>query len=139
MGVIASLVFVGLEVRQNTLATQAAAIQESVTVAREQIQMYALDGEANRINMIGAQDPDALTEEERVRYRWMGLSFFWGMQGLHRQWELGILPANEWLAWQQVVCINMGWPGMRWVWSTAPFYTPQFRAAVESCETFRTS
>jgi hypothetical protein len=39
VGVIASLVFVGLEIRQNTRAAQASAVQEATNVARQQVQM----------------------------------------------------------------------------------------------------
>ena len=138
IGVIASLVFVGLEIRQNTQAAQAAAIQESINVARQQIQMYALDAEANRIQMIGRESLDALTAEEEERYRWMLLSFFWGMQGLYRQWDLGVLPNEEWEAWYRVICLNIGNAGTRQVWDSGTFahYTPDFRTKVESCDTF---
>ena len=57
LGVIGSLIFVGLEVRQNTVASRAAAIQQSTDVARQQIQWVTGDPEMNRIWMIGNQDP----------------------------------------------------------------------------------
>ena len=95
--------------------------------------MFALDADANRINMIGAEDPEQLEPEERARYRWMVASFFWGMQGLHRQWALGVLPEEEWQAWNRVICLNITTPGMRWAWQSFGFYTPDFTAVVESC------
>jgi hypothetical protein len=135
VGVIASLVFVGLEIRQNTQAAQAAAVQEATNVARQQVQMYALDPEANRISMIGGPNPDELSAEEWSRYRWMMVSFFWGMQGLHSQWQLGVLPDEQWAAWHQVLCINIAQPGTQRVWSDLGFYPPDFAAVVESCDT----
>ena len=137
LGVIGSLVFVGLEIRQNTLASRAAAIQESTNVARQQVQMYALDPEANRIEMIGREDLSQLNPEEAARFRWMMVSFFWGMQGLHRQWDLGMLPDEEWQSWNSVICLNLANPGTREVWEGFSFYTPGFRAVVESCDTFQ--
>ncbi len=133
MGVIASLVFVGLEIRQNTLASRAAAIQESINVARQQVQMYAMDADATRIEMIGREDPQALDPVEAARFEWMMVSFFWGMQGLHRQWDLGVLPDEEWQAWNTVICRNLSNPGTREVWESFPMFTPGFRSVVDAC------
>jgi type II secretory pathway pseudopilin PulG len=137
VGVIASLVFVGLEIRQNTQAAQAAAVQEATNVARQQVQMYALDAEANRISMVGGPTPDELSAEEWSRYTWMMVSFFWGMQGLHSQWQLGVLPDDQWVAWNQVLCQNMGRPGARRVWDGIGFYPSDFVAVVEGCRSFQ--
>ena len=68
IGVIASLIFVGLEIHQNTLASRAAAIQESTNVVRQQVQMFVTDAEVNRINMIGAEDPSQLNGEEQESF-----------------------------------------------------------------------
>ena len=137
VGVIASLIFVGLEIQQNTLASRASAIQESTSVARQQVQMFATDAEVNRINMLGAQDPSQLNAEEQSRYRWIVLSFLWGMQGLYRQWELGVLPDQEWQGWNTIICWNMANPGMREVWQGLDFYTPDFVEIVEACDSFQ--
>ena len=134
LGVMASLIFVGLEIRQNTLASRAAAIQESISVARQQVQMYALDAEANRIEMVGRENLSQLSPEEASRFRWMMVSFFWGMQGLHRQWDLGVLPDEEWQAWTTVICGNLANPGTRTMWDGFNMFTPGFRAFVESCD-----
>ena len=73
VGVIASLIFVGLEIQQNTLASRAAAIQESTNVARQQIQMFATNPELIRIRIIADEDPYQLNDVERVRDRMVSL------------------------------------------------------------------
>jgi hypothetical protein len=133
LGVIMSVSFVGWEIRQNTLASRAVAIQESTNTARQFIHMFAEDAEANRIMMLGREDPLQLSEEEQARYRWMVTSFLWGMQGLHRQWLLGVLPDEEWAAWNRVTCGNMAYAGVQWVWEGSQQFTPSFRTIVEAC------
>lgn len=134
LGVIGSLLFVGFELRQNTTALRAAAIQTSTEVARQQIQMFALDADANRINMIGHDDPEALSAEERSRYRWIVLSFLWGMQGQYHQWNLGVLPDDDWEAWNRVICSNARSAGMQWIWATdRAIYASDFQAVVDAC------
>jgi len=134
LGVIGSLLFVGFEIRQNNVALRAAAIQASTEVARQQIQMFALDADANRINMIGHETPEALSEEEKSRYRWIVLSFLWGMQGQYHQWSLGVLSDDDWSAWNRVICDNVRSPGMSSVWAeSGDIYAQDFREIVEAC------
>jgi hypothetical protein len=57
LGVIASLIFVGLEIRQNTVTAQATAVQESTALARDLFELLAGDAELARIERIGRADP----------------------------------------------------------------------------------
>ena len=75
LGVIAGIIFLALEIQQNTRTMQAAAIQDSTNIARQQILMFATDAETNRIAMIGTEDPTKLSPEERKRYFWINRSF----------------------------------------------------------------
>ena len=137
VGVIASLIFVGLEIQQNTLASRASAIQESTSVARQQVQMFVTDPEVNRINMIGTEDPSRLNLEEQARYRWILISFWWGMQGLYGQWNLGVLPDEEWQAWYNVMCQYMETPSQRAFLADNEALIREFVEIVESCDSFR--
>ena len=102
-GVVAGLVFLAIEVRQNTTALQAAAIQESTNVAREQILTLATNGELNRLSMA---DFDELDAEDQQRIFWLDRSFWLGMQGQYRQWQLGVLPDQDWSVWHRIICAN---------------------------------
>lgn len=116
VGVIAGIVFLGLEIQQNTRTIQASSIQESTNVARQQILMYATDAESNRISMVGTKDPTKLTPEELQRFFWMDRSFWLGMQGLYRQWEMRVLPDDEWAVWTRIICQNQLSAGNRSLW-----------------------
>ena len=133
---VAGLVFVGWEVRQNRQTLRATAIQESTNVVRQQVQMFVMDADVNRINMIGGDDPSQLNEEDAARYRWIAISSWWGLEGLYRQWKLGVLPDEEWDAWNRVACGNIAVPGHRALWDDL-ILIAEFRSVVEECETFR--
>jgi len=134
LGLIASLVFVGLEIRQNNVALRASAIQESINVARQQTQMLATNPDLIRIGLALAQG-EPVTEVEAAQNRWVASSFWWGMQGVYRQWQLGVLPDEEWAAWDRVICNNIERPGGRTLWEGGlrDTYIPGFVAEVESC------
>ena len=126
-GVIAGLIFLGLEIRQNTIATQASAIQESTNVARQQLLMFATNPDLVELFF---KDLDDLNEVELRRILWTSRSFWLGMQGLWRQWKMGVLPSEEWEMWNQIICMNYAredfWPQQ--------ILIPSFIELVESCE-----
>ena len=126
-GVIAGLIFLGLEIRQNTIATQASAIQESTNVARQQLLMFATNPDLVELFF---KDLDDLNEVELRRVLWTSRSFWLGMQGLWRQWKMGVLPSEEWEMWNQIICMNYAredfWPQQ--------ILIPSFIELVESCE-----
>ena len=104
VAVVLSLLFVAFEIRQNTTSLQAAAIQASTEVARENI--MALVNDPSLLELKN-KAPGALTTAEAQRLYWLSRSFWLSMQGLWRQWQLGVLPDEEWLVWQHIICSNM--------------------------------
>ena len=125
-GVIAGLIFLGLEIQQNTIATKATAIQESTNVARQQLLMLATNPDLVELSFKARED---LNQVELKRLRWQSRSFWLGMQGLWRQWEMGVLPNEEWEMWNEIICNNYAesndWPQT---------LIPTFVELVESCE-----
>lgn len=134
IGVIASMIFVGLEIRQNTQAVRANAIQESVNVARQQVLTIAADPELTRLEFYCRDDPPGLTQEERDRCTLLSLSFWWGMQGLFEQWSLDVLPDETWGSWRRVICLNYARPWERRLLANASQFDSTFVAMVESCD-----
>jgi hypothetical protein len=99
--IVASLILVAFELRQNTNAVRATAVQEATTVARDQILMFAQDPDMVRITLTPYSE---LNELDKRRAFWINRSFWIGMQGLYRQHVLGVLPDEEWQFWTRVVC-----------------------------------
>jgi hypothetical protein len=127
-GVIAGLIFLAFEIRQNTTAVQASAIQESTNVAREQLLLYATDKEMMRRGMT---EFDELTELEQRQLFAAGRSYWIGMQGLYRQWQMGVLPDEEWEMWREIICVNFA-TSRQWS-SPSNILIPSFVELVESC------
>jgi len=134
VAIVVSIIFLAFEVRQNTLAMRATAIQATTDVARQQLLMLVTDQDTHRIEMLGHADPNQLTPEEQRRYGYMIRSFWLGMQGLFRQWQLGVLPEEEWKVLSGVICSELSNPGVRSNWlQQRPFgLIPEFVEIVES-------
>jgi hypothetical protein len=133
VGVIAGIVFLAFEIRQNTTSLKASAIQASTEVARENI--MALVEDPSLIELRN-KPPGELTETEEQRLYWLSRSFWLSMQGLWRQWQLGILPEEEWEVWQRIICANMttdfGISGQTYWQRSRGGLIPEFAALSES-------
>ena len=138
VGVVVSLFFVGIEVRRNTSAVQAATLQSVLDIARQQVLLMASNPELNRIAMAGDTAFAKLNAEERIRYAWQDRSFWLGMQTVYRQWQLGVLPNQEWGVYNRIICNNIAVRGTRALWSEeAHILIPEFVSVVEACDSFR--
>ena len=98
VGVVASLVFVGLEVRQNTLISRGAAVQ-SIT---EQVNDWQIEMASNddwiRISVFLINDGGTYAElsaEDRMRYRYVVTPTIRIMENRYRQVQLGIIDPSE--------------------------------------------
>ncbi len=103
IAVILSLLVVAYEIRQNTTALQATAMQESTSILREQVMILATNPELSRLM---ASKYDELDPDEQRRVKWSSRSFWFGYQGQFRQWQLGLLPDEEWTFWFRIICGN---------------------------------
>ena len=128
--VLGGVIFLALEIQQNTNAIKATAIQESVNLARQQILLLATDPDMNRLD---STDFEELSEEDRQRAFWLDRSFWLGMNGLYRQWELGVFPEVEWEMWVKIICSNYARTEPQ-IWSANAATLPaDFVETVESC------
>ena len=132
LAVVSSIIFLAFEIRQNTQAMQAAGIQDATNVTRQQLLLLVADSEVHRIEMLGHENPEQLTTEELRRYFYLNRSFWLGMQGLFRQWQLGVLPDAEWNVISGVICRELSNPGVQSGWpSQRKTLIPEFIALVD--------
>ena len=116
MAVVFSLIYVGLELKENTNAVRAASVQAITTGTRDSLMMVASDAELARIVRLGSIDRSALNDDERYRFgifsrqRWL---FF---QGIWVQQHLDVLDQGVWESYRQVVCSLLRNPGDREEW-----------------------
>ena len=135
VAVVLSLVYVGLELRGNTRAVEAATLLEVNKIARDHLLLLWSDAEVNRIDKVGGEDLSQLSPEEQQRYYWNVRSFWLGMQTVFRQHDLGILPDEEWRVYNDVICNNIAYPGTRALW-TGTDLIPEFVRVVEAYPSF---
>jgi hypothetical protein len=129
--VVASLLFVGFQIRQNTIATRAAS-HHAVSEALNQINLlWARNKEVARIWLAGLSDRRALTPEERWRFDSTMRAYLHVCETMYTQadWgagDVGIVTAEE-TGIKSVFASE----GVKEWWAENPFgFSPEFREYV---------
>lgn len=96
LAVLASLIFVGYQLRQNTQAIRAGASQAHSQNWQQITQPVIDNGEFARIWRLGLEDIDSLTDDERVRFFAAAGAILRFFEGARLQWRHGQLDKEHW-------------------------------------------
>lgn len=102
--VLLGLVFVGIELRQNTAAVEAATVQGLTDSSNNFILAIATSPELVRVWKVGSFDPDALDEMDSARFFLLTRSYWLRIQSAYSQYERGALSAADWKVYERLIC-----------------------------------
>jgi hypothetical protein len=131
--ILVSIIFVGIQVRQNTAATRAA-LHQSFTGAMNHLNAtMAQSPELSRIWLTGVKDRTALNETERWQFDMLCLSYFHVFDTMHYQTRTGVGETKLLKAEENGLRTLISLPGIRSWWDENPYgYSAEFRAYAES-------
>ena len=109
-GVILSLVFVGIEIQQNTNAVKATAVMEYYSSSADHYSLMVNNPELARVIGIVFDDPDKLTQQESQMFIGFVMAANHLSQSAYRLWTMGVLPDEEWQSTIQGACPNENTP-----------------------------
>jgi hypothetical protein len=129
VAVVASLIYVAIQIRQNTRATQAATLQEVSRDMREQFSPKPLEHEASRKISCG----EKLTFEERWAWNQYTMNTFRMYENQWFQYRQGALDAQLFRGYQNHIYLTMDLPGAEAFWESTrtAFFHPEFVTHVE--------
>ena len=129
---VLSLLFVGVQIRQNTRATQAAAHHNVSDSLNELNLMFAGSGDVTKIWLTGMQDRKALSPEEKWRFDSVMRAYMHVCETMFVQTELGSGDDSIRLAEEEGIKTVMTSPGSREWWDENPYgFCAEFRNYVE--------
>jgi hypothetical protein len=132
IAVLASLIYLSSQIRQNTLAHRASALEGRRAIGREQILLSLNPATASLILRGNAADP-AMTAIERFQYNSYVTAFFLGMDEAFWLHDQHILDPHAFDSQAHVLDGYLRQPGGRIVWQLwKPRASPAFRAHVEA-------
>ena len=144
--VVASLVFVGVEVRQNSVATRSATNAAVKDSFRELNLAIATSPELARAMVASAENPDNALPEDRLRVLALWRALFHVWSNVHRQHINGTIDPALYEAVVQEVSVNAGKASgsagpddierrkrqMRWAWeSERHIFNPDFQLFID--------
>ena len=102
--VLLGLIFVGLELKQNTEAVQAATLQGITDATQDYLLLMAEDPELNGIWRAANKDPHALGESGASRYFFLLRAQWLRYQNAYLQWQRGTMSDTDWALYEKFVC-----------------------------------
>lgn len=134
LGVIASLAFVGVQVRQSTKATRAQ-VQEHITSAYQAVVESVTTHAAVFARGIGAtpESFSKFSDEDKMIYFGVIFGFYKHFENMHAHYERGFIDRETWTAWSEHILMYFNQPGVQLWWNLRKgTFRPSFRAFLES-------
>jgi hypothetical protein len=132
LGVVASLIFVGFQVRDNVRAVRSATAQ---AVHNSYSAWYlALAGNENALatSTKGMVDFESLTPTEKAQFVGTYMAFLSNGQNAFHQWHEGHLAHELWLCWEVLLMNLVNTPGGAAFWRERSYiFGPGFQAEVK--------
>ena len=133
VAVVASLIFVGFQLRQATASVRAASSQAHSSLYTELVRSIIDNADFARSWSIGLRDPKALPEEEWVRFVAYASALFRLYESSRVQWLNGRLDEEHWHTIQRQAADFGHLPGLRMAWELrGHWYSPEFRKWFEA-------
>lgn len=136
VALVVSLIFVGIQIRQNTTATQATS-HHAISEALNRINLvWARDGDVTKLWLSGMQDRRALTAEERWRFDSTARAYFHVCETMYTQAALGAGHQGIVRAEENGIKAVFSSAGIREWWLENEFgFSSEFRTYIENLTT----
>lgn len=129
IAVVASLVFVGIQLRHATAAIRATSSQAHSSLYTDLVQSIIDNADFARAWSIGINDPKKLSEEEWVRFVAYASALFRLYESSRVQWLNGRLDEEHWHTIERQAADFGHLPGLQSAWELrSHWYSPEFRA-----------
>ena len=131
-GIIVSLFYLAQQIRQSTRATMSATYQSIVANVTSAARAVIDNADMAEIFVKGADDPDALSPEERARFNLLASSWFRHYDGLYTHYCTGMLEEQQLEAFRRYLTTVVRIRGMVvWWHENSRAFTESFQAFVD--------
>jgi hypothetical protein len=118
VGVIISLIYLAVQIRQNTRSVRAATQQAFVDVNASFAGLLLHNEHMARVYRIGISRHSELSEDERVQFDMLMVTYFRNMQNLFHQHQRGMLESEVWEGSRRNMLWYIRQAGVRAWWET---------------------
>ena len=135
IAVVATLIYLSVQIRQNTAATQATS-RDSVAKARQDFLLrIGSDAATGELFHRGLFSQDSLEPREQLRFGMLIYAMFEQHESAYSQWKSGVLADTDWAKSEKIIRDYLAQPGAKKEWGRlAESFSKEFRDFVESLE-----
>ena len=133
VGVIGSLIYVAIQIRNNARAVRAATYHQISIAMTGALFNMANNGELADLVLRGGDDFDVLTRLEKARFRFHAMFVLSFNQNVFQQRKIGALHNSDWDSFSADLIAYFDMNGARQAWPTyRRRFNPDFQAHVEA-------
>lgn len=131
--IVVSLIYVGIQVRQNTRSLRAENYAHALDRVAEMQARLSTNSELVRIFSTGLADPLSLRRSERLQFTWSLYEMFGSFEFMYLQSREGALRDDVWTRWSDTMTWWLQWPGVQQWWRAQPTpFSASFATFVEA-------
>ena len=132
LAVFATLIYLAIQIRQNTAAVKAAAVDAAITHVSNIRHAIFSDDEVARIYEEGNKDPTTLDERSLTRYRLLMHNILMSISNIYAQSELSVLSRSNWESQIPILKRTVSTRGGSWFWDNYRLeFEEMFRAEID--------
>jgi len=133
VGVVVTLVYLAVQIRNNTKAVRAATYDSFVAQFRDWNAPLRANPELSAQFAIQIEEIDKLDERARKHATHVFFDFLKLAENLHYQYRMGMIDDSLWSGWDTFFHHYLSAPGMVWYWERRrDFCDPEFRKWVDA-------
>jgi hypothetical protein len=133
LAVIASLVYLAVQVRHNTHSLRAENYARALDRISDMQAQMSQNAEFSSLFSRGALDPATLSPAERLRFTWWGYEAFGAFEFMFHQAQARAIPDEVWKRWAATTGWWLSFPGVRVWWAAKPApFSASFSAFVDA-------
>jgi hypothetical protein len=127
LGVIATLGYLAVQIRQNTASVRASTLQAMLEASAGLHDLCSSDPDLGRIFLQGAENPVNLPPDEQVRFHFLMMAFLRRLENIHHQGVSDRVSDEDWLGVRSSALGLLGQPGAQAWWAeNASRFNPRF-------------
>ena len=132
IAVVGTLVYLAIQIRQNTEMTKLAALQNITLGGAESNNNAACNGDLAEILIRGFSEPDSLTDVERLRFNAHCVALYHHLDAAFQMREQGKLDDQAWAKFEYEIPLWLNIPAVRnWFGTDKMRLSPNFRRYIE--------